>query len=135
MPGLFDWLDSINTGKKLELDDANPYKEYVPFQINNGLSQFIDTVLIANEMNKRPWLSKEMQYKFLSNAVTKKKRMCKWAKADAEAHKEDIDTVSEFYDINRIKAAEYLKLIRPDELEYMRRANSKGGTEVKTRKK
>jgi hypothetical protein len=134
VPGLFDWLDSINTGKTLELDEQS-FKDYVPFQINNGMSQHLDTVLIANEMNKRPWLSKNMQYKFYCGAVIKKRRMGKWAKADAEEQTEDIDTVSAYYNVNRQVAATYLKIVKPEELEMMRKANFKGGAETRGRKK
>lgn len=129
MPSLFDWLDSINTDKKLELDEDNPYKEYVPFQINTGMSQFLDTVLLANEMNKRPWLSKEMQHKFYRGVVTKKKRMGKWAKVE-EVNKEDIELVCDYYKVNKHRAAEYLKLVSPQELEIMRKATNKGGAEA-----
>lgn len=130
MPGLFDWLDAINSGKELVLPEDDPYQDYVPFQINNGLSQNLDTVLLANEMNKRAWISKEMQYKFLRNSVTKKKRFGKWAKPEPEANKEDIETVSTYYDVNRQRASEYLKLIQPHELEYMRKMNNKGGADL-----
>lgn len=135
MPGLFEWLDAVNTGKALELNPDDPYKDYSPFQINNGLSQTLDTVLVANEMNKRPWLSKEMQFKFLSGAVVKKKRFGKWAKVETEANKEDIETVSTYYDINRTRAAEYLKMLTPDHIAHMRKMNDKGGAEQKVKKK
>lgn len=130
MPTLFEWLDKINTGKGVELNPDDPYKDYPTFQILQGLSQNMDTVLLANEMNKRPELPKEMQYKFLEKSVTKKKRYGKWGKAEEEGNKEDIETVSEFYQVSRPRAKEYLKLINKDELEYMRKANSKGGAEI-----
>ena len=69
MPTLFEWLDKINTGKEVELNPDDPYKDYPQFQILQGLSQNMDTVLLANEMNKRPGLPKMMQYKFLEGAV------------------------------------------------------------------
>lgn len=135
MASLFEWLDAINTGKQITLDEDESFKDYAPFQINNGLSQNLDTVLIANEMNKRPWLSKEMQYKFFLHAVLKKKRYGKWAKAETEVNKEDIEIVSEYYCVNHARATEYLKLIKPHELEYMRNMNNKGGAEMNSRSK
>lgn len=127
MPSLFEWLDKINSGKALELDPDNPYKDYPAFQILQGLSQNMDTVLLANEMNKRPNLSKEMQFAFLDRAVLKKKRFGKWAKVEAESNKEDVETVSEFYQVNRQRAKEYLRMIQPHELEFMRNRINKGG--------
>lgn len=130
MANMLEFLGSINSGDKMVLDEADPYKDYVPFQINNGLSQHMDTIMLANEMNKRPWLSKEMQYKFLAGVVTKKKRYGKWAKLEVPTNQADIDTVSEFYSVNKEKAAEYLKLIPETELEYMRKQNDKGGADI-----
>lgn len=128
MPSMFEFLDSINTGTKLDLTVDEALKDYVPFQINNGLSQHLDTVLLANEMNKRPWLSKEMQFKFLSNVVTKKRRYGKWAKADVVANQADIDMISEYYSINNSRAVEYIKVLKFHELELIRQWSDKGGS-------
>lgn len=130
MPALFDFLKSINSNDAIDLDVENPYGAYVPFQINNGLAQHMDTILFANEMNKYPELSKEMQYKFLLHAVPKKKRYGAWAKVEEVANKEDIETVSKFYEVNLQKAAEYLPMIGPEELEYMRKKNDPGGCDA-----
>jgi hypothetical protein len=137
MPSLFEWLDKINTGKDIALNEDDPYKDYPTFQILQGLSQNLDTILLANEMNKRPGLSKEMQFKFLDKSIIKKKRFGKWAKVEEEANKADIEVVSEFYQVNRNRAKEYLKLINPTELDYMRKRVSKGGSDTigKGRKK
>ena len=135
MPSLFEYLGAISSGDKIDLEVDNPFAAYVPFQINNGLAQNIDTVLLANEMNKNPWLSKEMQYRFLAGIVTKKKRYGKWAKLEELADQADIDTVSTFYQVNKERAAEYLKLIPPNELEYMRMKNGTGGCDVQTKAK
>lgn len=137
MTTLFEYLDEINTGKPAPIDESapDPLKDYAPFQINNGMCQNLDTVLIANEMNKKPWLSKEMQFKFYRAAVAKKKRYGKWAKVEEQANKEDIATVSAYYDVNHARAAEYLQLLKPEHLEHMRKMTSKGGTDYKPRAK
>lgn len=137
MPTLFEYLDEINTGKPAPIDESapDPFKDYVPFQINNGMSQNLDTVLIANEMNKKPWLSKEMQFKFYRGAVAKKKRYGKWAKVEEQANKEDIATVSEYYDVNEQRAASYMKLLKPENIAQMRVFLNKGGSETKGRAK
>jgi hypothetical protein len=127
MATLFEFLDSINVGTRIELNEDDPFKDYVPFQINNGLSQHMDTVMLANEMNKRPWISKDMQYAFLANVVTKKKRFGKWAKADSVANQEDIDMVAQHYQINKDKAVEYLKVLKPQDLLEIKNQNDRGG--------
>ena len=50
----FDYLNAINlTKKNIFAEDPLADKEYVPYIVNRGLSYFPDTVLYANEMNKR----------------------------------------------------------------------------------
>jgi hypothetical protein len=137
MPNLIEWLDVISTGTKLDKfieEDVSPFKDYVPFQINNGLSQSLDTILLANEMNKRPWLSKEMQFAFLDKAVSKKKRYSKWAKVEKLDNQDDIDQVSKYYQINMTRAQEYIKLLSEDALNDIKKYNDVGGcTLPKTR--
>lgn len=130
MPALFDYLKTINSNDAIDLDVENPYDGYVPFQINNGLSQHMDTILLANEMNKYPELSKEMQFKFLRHAVTKKKRFGAWAKAEDIDRKDDIAAVSKYYNINMSKAAEYLKLLEDWQLLIIKQRNDPGGCDT-----
>ena len=137
MPNIIEWLDIISTGKKIEdylEEDANNFKDYVPFQINNGLSQNLDTVMLANEMNKHPLLSKEMQFAFLNKAVNKKKRYSKWAKVEKLENQEDIDQVSKYYQINSSRAQEYLKILSEGALNSIKKYNDVGGCSMpKTR--
>lgn len=130
MPTLFEFLGSINSGDRVDLTGDNPFKDYAPFQINNGLSQHLDTILLANEMNKRPWLSKEMQYKFFQGSVSKKKRYGKWGKADSAEDKETIDLISEYYEVNNSVAAVYLKILTADQLNQLRKSIYKGGSDT-----
>ena len=48
----FDFINSI-TYKKDIVMDSNGEAAYNPFLTNRALSQFIDCVLLANEMNQR----------------------------------------------------------------------------------
>ena len=95
MPNIIDWMNAIGTsGIDLTKENEVAINDYVPFVINNGMSQSMDTVMFSNEMNKRPWLSPYMQHKFLLRSISKKKRYTKWIKADSLANKEDIESVS-----------------------------------------
>ena len=127
MPTLFEFLGSINSGDKIDLEVDNPYSSFVPFQINNGLAQHMDTVLLANEMNKYPDLTPEMQYKFYLNSVTKKKRFGKWAKVEPLLNQIDIDEVSKYFQVNKVRAAEYLRLLSLSEFENIVKLNNPGG--------
>ena len=63
---LKDWLNSINQSKINLIDeDYGTEKDYPPFIINKCMSGFMDTVLIANEMNIHSGLSKKCNMIFL----------------------------------------------------------------------
>ena len=68
---LKDYLNTINLTKKNLMEDEDPAweKNYPPFVINKCMSQHMDTVLFANEMNQYPNLDKKLQYEFFINTV------------------------------------------------------------------
>ncbi len=125
-PSLFDYLNDISTGKKYLLDE-NDSKNYNAFMINRGLGQHLDTILLANEMNKRYNVSKLMHHDFLYYSVDAKKRYGKWAKQDDT----DLDLVAyiqQKYTINKNVALEYLELMDRDELKELKlESERKGG--------
>jgi len=130
--GLMDWLNSIGTsGANLLVNDEDSIKDYVPFVINKGMSQSIDTVIFANEMNKVPWLDPELQYKFLLNSVSKKKRYTKWTKAEPIANEEEIEIISNFFNVNSNVASSYHVLLKPEQLSEIKETFYKGGAEGK----
>jgi hypothetical protein len=59
-------------------------KSYSSYMVNRGLSYFEDSVLYANEMNQRPTADSRMQFDFLRLSLSKRKRMSKWFKAEAD---------------------------------------------------
>ena len=82
----FDFLNAINLTKaNLMAEDDFVVKDYTPFMVNRGLSYFHDTVLLANEMNRYSELDNDIQFSFLLNSVTKRKRFSKWHKKDLNA--------------------------------------------------
>lgn len=66
---LFDDVRADNSGEASDLDSVD--RKYPPFMVNRGLSYFVDTVMLANEMNQRFELAKKMQYDFLYHGVRK----------------------------------------------------------------
>ena len=105
----FDFLNSINSSKSnLIRDEGRGVSEYTPYLINQGLSQFPDTIMFANELNARPHMDKQMQYEFLLHSVRPRKRIGKWAKKeDAER----IQKLVEIFGISIRKAEEMLNTL------------------------
>ena len=126
----FDFLNSINYTKENLLKDCLPEeeKDYNSFMVNRGLSQFPDTVAIANEMNRFHHIDKKMQYDFLFNLIRKRKRMSKWAKP---AREDDVKLIQEAYNYSYNKAESVIDLFNAEQLEALRKKMSKGGKSKK----
>lgn len=125
-PSIFDYLTDISEKKKYILD-PNDSKNYNPFMINRGLGQHLDTILLADEMNKRCGVSKLMHHDFLFYSVDAKRRYGKWAKQDTT----DLDLLSYLqtkYAINKEHALEYLEMLDKTEVKKLKlEAETKGG--------
>jgi len=120
----FDYLNSINTSKKDIMIDDLSEKSYNAYLINRGLSYFIDTILIANEMNANPHLDKKLQYHFFINTIRKRKRFSKWHKATKQV---DLEIVKEYYGYSNEKARQALTLLSNEQLIELRKKVNKGG--------
>lgn len=125
-PSLFDYLNDI-TQKKEYIFDPNDNKNYSMFMINRGLGQHLDTILLADELNKRCGVSKQMHYDFLFYSVDAKKRFSKWAKQDTT----DLDLVAylqEKYCINKQHALDYMNMLDKTEVKELKlESERKGG--------
>lgn len=109
----FDFLNAINTKAVGELD----IDQYNPFMVNRGLSFFQDTILWANEMNSRSHIDKKLQFDFLLNTVSKKKRFSKWFKSEKI---EDVELLMDYYKVNRMRAQEMLHIISEDQINVLK---------------
>jgi hypothetical protein len=122
---LKDWLNSINQSKVNILDENfGLEKEYPPFIINKCMSGFIDTILIANEMNIHPDLSKKMQYDFFINIVRPRKRFSPWMRK--EKH-DTLDLIKKYYQYNDEKARSALKILTEDQIDFIKQKMNTGG--------
>lgn len=122
----FDFLNSINESKKdLLKEDPLNEKEYISFMINRGLSQFHDTVMYANEMNRYASIPKKWQYAFYLNAIPKKKRYSKWHKNDNLL--DDVKLIKIAYNYSTTRAVEALQILTPEQIQLLRDTFSTGG--------
>tara|TARA_B100000902_G_scaffold391700_1_gene442803 strand:- start:4312 stop:4692 length:381 start_codon:yes stop_codon:yes gene_type:complete len=122
---LKDWLNSINFNKE-NLIKENPdiVKQYPPYIVNRCLSGHIDAIMFANEMNKQNHLDKDMQYEFLLHSIRKKKRFSPWLRQEKIA---DLELVKKYYGYSNEKAQQALKILLPEQIEYMRKKLDTGG--------
>ena len=123
---LGDYLNAINYTKEplLDTDDESVEKGYTPFVVNRCLSYFIDTVLYANEMNRRPETDKKMQFDYLQRSIRKNKRYSKWLKQESV---ENLDIIKQYYGYSDTKAKEVMDILTADDIEHMRNRLNIGG--------
>ena len=113
----FDYLNSILSTKKYLMENDQNEKDYPPFFINRGLSQHVDCILFANEMNMNGHLDHRLQYDYLFHSIRKMKRTFgKWAKRkDNEA----IQAVSQYYEVNLRRAKEYVAILSKEQRKFI----------------
>ena len=75
----FDFINSITYKKNIAMDSNNE-SGYNPFITNRALSQFVDCILLSNEMNMRHHIDNKLQYDYFINRIRSKKRFKKWDK-------------------------------------------------------
>jgi len=122
---LMDVLYSINQSKKNLMSDGTVEpKQYQPFIVNKALSQHLDSVLYANEMNKHYSLDRKMQYDFFINSLKPRKRFSPWIKRDTL---ENLDLVKEYYGYSHNKAIAALRILTKSQLDEIKLLLYKGG--------
>ena len=128
MSDAFDYVKSINQTKENMMrgtdNDDLAEKSYEPFLTNRSLSYFIDTVLLANEMNMRQDADKKLQYEYFLNSVRPRKRFAKWVKSNTD---NDLEIIMEYHQCSLQKAREYGRILTDDMLSVMRKKLEKGG--------
>lgn len=120
----FEYVNQINHGKNDIMVDDLAERSYNGFMTNRSLSYFLDTVMLANEMNVHHHLDNRLQFDFLINTVRKKRRFAKWAKP---IEMNDLDVVKQYYGYSNEKAKAVLSLFNNEQLSELRDKVNKGG--------
>ena len=128
----YDWTfeNSINFGRSRLEVDKQEFK-YDKWRTNSSLSNFLDTILYANEMNTHYDVSDQMHYDYLFNSIRKYKRWSKPLSAAEKKKKEKemelISLISEYYKYNTLRAKEVIKVLSAEDIEILRKKLDKGG--------
>lgn len=121
----FDFVNSILQNKKELITDDATEEEYVPFLTNRSLSYHNDCVMFANEMNRRHFLDKKLQFDYLLNTVRSKKRpFAKWVKQEKN---DDLSCIKTIYRFSDQKAREALRLLSDEQIEQLKQKTDIGG--------
>lgn len=114
----------LQNKKNVMLTDLDE-KSYPHFMVGRALSNYPDTVLAANEINKYPHLDNKLKYHFLLNIVKPYKRpFARWHKKDTSS---DLEVVKEYYGYSDAKACDAIRILSSKQLEEIRKRIEKGG--------
>tara|TARA_B100000768_G_C11155579_1_gene322213 strand:- start:441 stop:767 length:327 start_codon:yes stop_codon:yes gene_type:complete len=108
----------------MDTDDEQWEKEYLPFLINKNFSNFQDTIMQAQEMNRYHTVDKKLQFDFLINSIRPRKRFSKWHKKIIHG---DFEVVKEYYGYNNKKTEQALSILTKDQISHIRESMNKGG--------
>jgi hypothetical protein len=123
---LKDYLNSINYNKKALMDnDEKAEKVYPPYIVNRCFSFFSDTIFHANVVNCNWTLDKKLQFDFYRLSIRKNKRFSPWVKKEADSN---IDLIKQAYGYTEQKAREVLNILRPEDIEAIKKSMDTGGT-------
>jgi len=115
----FDYVKSVNEKKYI-----SQVRDYSAFLANRSFSHHLDTVMIANEMNKYPNLPSLAQYDFLYHTIRKGRRYGQWYKGEESPH---LQMIMEYYNYSKAKALEALQVLTQENLRDIKKRMDKGG--------
>lgn len=123
----YDWRfeNSIQHTKKYEETDGLVDHEYIPWRTNYILSNYIDTVLFANEMNMNSFLDNKLQYDFLYHSIRAKKRFFK--KTTTNNKNKYFSLIQEHYKYNNERTKEILSILTEEQLKMIKNKIEEGG--------
>ena len=121
----FDYVNAILKNKKQLIVDELTEKEYNPFLSNRSLSYHKDCIMYANEMNRRHFLDKKLQFDFLLNTVRSQKRpFAKWIKIEKS---DDVTAIKSYFGLSDAKAREVLRILSKKDIEKIKTCVDVGG--------
>jgi len=91
-------------------------REYNPYITNRSLSNFADTIFLANAMNTNHHIDKRMQYDYLFYSTSKKKRYSKWHKPEYN-NQFEVDAIKTVFGYSEARARQALSVLKPEDIE------------------
>ena len=123
----FYLIDNISYRKE-NIDNNTISSYYNAFLTNRSFSYHVDSLIYANEMNRRYDLDKDMQYSFYLNSLRARKRLAKWSKTRNE---EQLKTISEHFNYSYTKSRQVLGILTNEQIDAINnnKETAKGGIE------
>lgn len=121
----FEYVKSVSQKTEYMMRDDFDEKCYAPWLTNDSFSKHMDSVLFANMMNIYYGLDNKLQYDFYWYGLPKSKRFAKEPKEELD---EDVVNVMQYYQLNRVRAVEYVALMTKEALIEIKDRLNPGGS-------
>lgn len=115
----FDIIKSINKKERISI----PKEDYNQWFLNRVFSNYIDCVLLTNEINKYQ-VDNDKHYEFLYQILDKRNR---FAKMEKTIPNENLEKLSETFNINKFVMLDYLSLLTDEQKQELLKTTMKGG--------
>jgi len=114
---LFETLKGL-TEDKIPFDPKNntQVKDYNPFIINRFISMCEAFILLVNEINKYPELSKETHYNFFLSSLPKRKQYFKYIKKDKDLTEEEVKYVANYFNVTTREAKSHIQVLSEEDV-------------------
>ncbi len=115
---LFDYLKAL-TEKKTPFNpkDDDMVKGYNPYIINRFVSMCEAFVILVNEINKHPELTKKAHYDFLLSALPQRKQYFKYIKKEKDLTEEEVSYVADYFNVTVREARSHIQILEKKALE------------------
>lgn len=110
-PNIFRYVKSIDGGYDIPVES-----DYNIYLFNRSYSNFPDTILFANEINKYREIEPQLHYDFLRGVVSPAKRWATWHKPKSHPQ---ATLISKYYNIPMRLAYDYVKFFSEKEFEFI----------------
>ncbi len=122
----FDFVNAISFTKEDMFAEGDiTMSQYPRYIIDLAMSQYEDTVLIANEANRVLMeVPPKQHFQFYSYFVPKRKRFSRWGKMTTDS---DVELLMEVFGYSRDKATEARSLLTEEQIEDLRSQMDIGG--------
>lgn len=124
-------IPSLLQNDEYLLTSEETEKDYKPYIINKALSQHIDCIFHASEINQNPHLDAKLQYDYYFYSIKKYKRKYqKWMKYNES---KDIERIKQYYNCSGVKAKTILSVLTKEQLKVIQERLDTGGKIANTK--
>lgn len=120
-----DYVNAILKTKQELIVDEETEKAYPSTYVNRALSNYYDTILYSNEINRRDHLDNKLKFDFFINSIRSMKRP--YVEREKKQKNDDIECVKKAFGFSHKKALEALRILDDEQIQKLKEETDVGG--------